>query len=112
MNDLYWLTDKQMTRLRPYSFKSHGMPWVDDLRVLGGIDLVNLTGLRWCDETRTRSRRKTLDNRRRQSDERNVLLRTMEGAFGSRAYKEDRHNRRDAPEGATSGSSRRQAVYV
>lgn len=34
MSDLYWLTDEQMTRLSPYSPKSHGRPRVDDRRVL------------------------------------------------------------------------------
>lgn len=26
MSDLYWLTDDQMARLRPYCFKSNGNP--------------------------------------------------------------------------------------
>ncbi|MCP4733341.1 MAG: IS5/IS1182 family transposase, partial [Bosea sp.] len=26
MSDLYWLTDEQMARLRPYFPKSHGRP--------------------------------------------------------------------------------------
>jgi len=26
MSDLYWLTDEQMARLRPYFPKSHGKP--------------------------------------------------------------------------------------
>lgn len=37
MSDLYWLTDEQMDRLRPYFLKSHGKPRVDDRRVLSGI---------------------------------------------------------------------------
>ena len=32
MSDLYWLTDEQMNRLRPYFPKSHGKPRVDDRR--------------------------------------------------------------------------------
>ncbi len=39
MSDLYWLTDEQMARLRPYFPKSHGKPRVDDRRVLSGIDV-------------------------------------------------------------------------
>jgi hypothetical protein len=84
MNSLYWLADKQMTRLRPYFFKSHARPWVDDLRVLGCIDLVNLTGLRWCNAPRARSRRKTLYNRWKQLGERDVLLRMMEGVLAAK----------------------------
>ena len=37
MTDLYWLTDEQMERLRPFFPKSHGRPRVDDRRVLSGI---------------------------------------------------------------------------
>lgn len=49
MRDLYWLTDKQMTRLEPYFSKSHGKPRVDDRRVFRSIVFVNRNGLRWCD---------------------------------------------------------------
>ena len=44
MSDLYWLTEKQMVRLRPYFPKSHGKPRVDDRRVLSGIVFVNRNG--------------------------------------------------------------------
>ena len=37
MSDLFWLTDEQMERLRPFFPKSHGKPRVDDQRVLSGI---------------------------------------------------------------------------
>ncbi len=46
MRDLYWLTDEQMGRLRPFFPKSHGKPRVDDHRVLSGIIFVNRNGLR------------------------------------------------------------------
>ena len=49
MSDLYWLTDEQMERLRPFFPKSHGKPRVDDRRVLSGIIFVNRNGLRWRD---------------------------------------------------------------
>ncbi len=49
MSDVYWLTDEQMARLRPYFPKSHGKPRVDDRRVLSGIVFVNRNGLRWRD---------------------------------------------------------------
>lgn len=49
MSDLYWPTDKQMTRLDPYFPKSRGKPRVDDRRVLSGIVFANRNGLRWCD---------------------------------------------------------------
>ncbi|KTT70234.1 transposase, partial [Sphingomonas sanguinis] len=49
MSDLFWLTDEQMERLRPFFPKSHGKPRVDDRRVLSGIVFVNKNGLRWRD---------------------------------------------------------------
>ena len=32
MSNLYWLTDAQMARLKPFFPKSHGKPRVDDRR--------------------------------------------------------------------------------
>ncbi|RUT26136.1 IS5/IS1182 family transposase, partial [Asaia sp. W19] len=52
MSDLFWLTDEQMERLRPFFPKSHGKPRVDDRRVLSGIIFVNRNGLRWRDAPR------------------------------------------------------------
>ena len=49
MSDLFWLTDEQMERLRPFFPKSHGKPRVDNRRVLSGIVFVNKNGLRWRD---------------------------------------------------------------
>ena len=48
MSNLFWLTDEQMERFRPFFPKSHGKPRVDDLRVLSGIIFINRNGLRWC----------------------------------------------------------------
>ena len=45
MSDLFWLTNEQMERLRPFFPKSHGRPRVDDRRVLSGIVFVNRNGL-------------------------------------------------------------------
>lgn len=46
MHDLFWLTDEQIDRLRPFFPKSHGKPRVDDRRVLSGVVFVNRNGLR------------------------------------------------------------------
>ncbi len=63
MSDLFWLTDEQIERLRPFFPKSHGKPRVDDRRVLSGIVFVNRNGLRWRDApaTTARTRRCTID---------------------------------------------------
>ena len=45
MSNLFWLTDEQMERLRPFFPKSHGKPRVDDRRVLNGIIFINRNGL-------------------------------------------------------------------
>lgn len=63
MSDLYWLTEEQMDRLRPFFPKSHGKPRVDDRRVLSGIIFVNRNGLRWRDAPREYGPHKTLYNR-------------------------------------------------
>lgn len=47
MSDLFWLSDEQMARLKPFFPKSHGRPRVDDRRVLSGIIFINRNGLRW-----------------------------------------------------------------
>jgi transposase len=49
MSNLFWLTDAQMARLRPFFPKSHGCPRVNDLRVLSGIIFIIRNGLWWCD---------------------------------------------------------------
>ena len=63
MSDLYWLTDEQMERLRPFFPKSRGKPRVDDRRVLSGIIFINRNGLRWRDAPAAYGPPKTLYNR-------------------------------------------------
>ena len=52
MSDLFWLTDEQMERLRPFFPTSNGKPRVDDCRVLNGIIFVNRNEMRWRDAPR------------------------------------------------------------
>ena len=63
MADLFWLTDAQMERLRPFFPLSHGVPRVDDRRVLSGIIFINRNGLRWRDAPAEYGPHKTLYNR-------------------------------------------------
>ena len=49
MSDLFWLSDRQFSRMRPYFPLSHGVPRSDDLRVISGIIHVIRNGLRWRD---------------------------------------------------------------
>jgi len=63
MSDLFWLSDAQMARLKPFFPKSHGKPRVDDKRVLSGIIFINRNGLRWRDAPSEYGPPKTLYNR-------------------------------------------------
>jgi transposase len=49
MGDLFWLSKAQMRRIEPYFPLSHGMPRVDDRKVISGIIFVIRNGLRWRD---------------------------------------------------------------
>jgi len=79
MSTLFWLTEAQMERLRPFFPKSHGKPRVDDRRVLSGIIFINRNGLRWCDAPKEYGPHKTLYNRWKRSGEMGVFARIMEG---------------------------------
>jgi transposase len=63
MSDLFWLTEAQMARLKPFFPLSHGVPRVDDRRVLSGIIFINRNGLRWRDAPAAYGPPKTLYNR-------------------------------------------------
>ena len=79
MRNLFWLTDEQMDRLKPFFPKSHGKPRVDDRRVLSGIVFINRNGLRWCDAPREYGPPKTLYNRWKRWGDMGVFARMMEG---------------------------------
>lgn len=63
MSDLFWLSDKQMLRIEGYFPLSHGVPRVDDRRVISGIIFVIRNGLRWRDAPRDYGPPKTIYNR-------------------------------------------------
>lgn len=63
MGDLFWLSEAQMERLRPFFPKSRGRARVDDRRVLSGIIFINRNGLRWRDAPAAYGPPKTLYNR-------------------------------------------------
>ena len=63
MSGLFWLTDEQLERLKPFFPLSHGVPRVDDKRVLSGIIFINRNGLRWRDAPADYGPYKTLYNR-------------------------------------------------
>lgn len=63
MSDLIWLTKAQMRRIEPYFPLSHGVPRVDDQRIITGIIFVIRNGLRWCDARKEYGPHKTIYNR-------------------------------------------------
>ena len=63
MSDPFWLTPTQLNRIKPHFPLSHGIPRVDDLRVVSGIMHVIRNGLRWRDAPKDYGPHKTLYNR-------------------------------------------------
>jgi putative transposase len=63
MIDLIWLTETQMLKIEPYFPSSHGIPRVDDRRIISGIIFVIRNGLRWRDAPREYGPHKTIYNR-------------------------------------------------
>ena len=63
MADLFWLSDRQMQRIEAYFPLSHGVPRVDDRRVISGIIFVLRNGLRWRDVPSDYGPPKTIYNR-------------------------------------------------
>jgi transposase len=63
MSDLFWLSDRQFARMRPYFPLAHGIPRSDDRKVLSGIIHVIRNGLRWRDAPAVYGPHKTLYNR-------------------------------------------------
>lgn len=79
MSNLYWMTDEQEERLKPFSPNWHGKPRVDDRRVLIGIIFINRNGLRWRDAPREYCPPKTFYNRWKLCGDMRVFARMMEG---------------------------------
>ncbi len=63
MSDQFWLTEAQLERIEPHFPLSHGVPRVDDRRVVSGIIHVIRNGLRWRDAPEVYGPHKTLYNR-------------------------------------------------
>ena len=47
MDDLFLLSERQMARISPFFPLAHGVPRVDDRRVVSGIVYVIRNGLQW-----------------------------------------------------------------
>ena len=63
MSEVFLLSRAQMARISPYFPLSHGVPRVDDRRVISGIVYVIRGGLQWKDAPKSYGPHKTLYNR-------------------------------------------------
>jgi len=63
MSDLFLLSERQMARISPFFPLAHGVPRVDDRRVVSGIVYVIKHGLQWKDAPKGYGPHKTLYNR-------------------------------------------------
>ena len=63
MSDLWLLSVAQMRRIEPYFPLSHGIPRVDDRRIMSGIIFVSRNELRWRDAPAGYGPHKTIYNR-------------------------------------------------
>lgn len=63
MDDLLLLSEAQMRRIEVHFPLSHGVPRVDDRRVLSGILFVIRNGVRWRDAPAAYGSHKTIYNR-------------------------------------------------
>ena len=63
MSDQFWLSEDQLKQIEPYFPLSHGVPRVDDRKVVSGIIHVIKNGLRWRDAPEIYGPHKTLYNR-------------------------------------------------
>ena len=63
MSDLFLLSRAQMSKIEPFFPLPHGVPRVDDRRVISGIVYVLKHGLQWKDAPKAYGPHKTLYNR-------------------------------------------------
>jgi transposase len=63
VSEVFLLSERQMERIEPFFPLAHGVPRVDDRRVLSGIVYVIRNGLQWKDAPKAYGPHKTLYNR-------------------------------------------------
>ncbi len=99
MSDLFLLSERQMARISPFFPLAHGVPRVDDRRVMSGIVYVIRNGLQWKDAPKAYGPHKTLYNRFMRWSRMGVFDRIFMALVRRRAKARTDHDRRDPPEG-------------
>jgi transposase len=97
MSELFLLSERQMARISPFFPLSHGVPRVDDRRVISGIIYVIKHGLQWKDAPKAYGPHKTLYNRFVRWSLLGVFDRIFVAGHRGEKARAD-HDRRDAPE--------------
>ena len=100
-NDLPWLSNKQMKKLRRFFPTPRGKPRVDDQRVLNGIIFVQMTGCRWRDAPTIYGSHKTLYTRWRRWSKKGLFIRVLAHLALLRMSRERNPKRKDAHMDAT-----------
>ena len=77
MRTLFYLSESQLERIKPFFPRSHGAPRVDDRRVVSGIIRVIRHGLQWKDAPDEYGPHKTLYNRLVRWSRRGVFNKTF-----------------------------------
>ena len=101
--DLFLLSERQMARISPYFPLAHGVPRVDDRRVVSGIVYVINNGLQWKDAPKAYGPHKTLYNRFMRWSRLGVFDRIFATLAGEGAKARADHDRRHPPQGAPHG---------
>ena len=83
MTELFLLSPPQMAKIEPFFSLSHGVPRVDDRRVISGIIYVLKHGLQWKDAPKSYGSHKTLYNRFRRWTELGVFDRIFSSLAAS-----------------------------
>ena len=99
MSDLFLLSERQMARISPFFPLAHGVPRVDDRRVVSGIVYVIRNGLQWKDAPKAYGPHKTLYNRFMRWSRMGVFDRIFVALVRRRAKTRADHDRRHPSEG-------------
>ena len=103
MSELVLLNERQIARITPFFPLTHGVPRVDDRRVVSGIVYVIKHGLQWKDAPKGYGPNKTLYNRFIRWSRMGGVRQHLRGAGWRRAEARADHDRRDAPQSAPDG---------
>ena len=79
MSELFLLSEAQMARISPHFPLAHGVPRVDDRRVVSGIIYVIRNGLQWKDAPTGYGPHKTLYSRWKRWSEKGIFAQMMVG---------------------------------